>query len=199
VLQSSYAPFGISFNPKPVTRTVNDAWAAGTSDNAVDFQMRSALHAGGYNALNIYLLDTLPGQLIGDCTFPSGVGTEFLGTPEFGVADSILKGDGCRVMTGTVPGGTVTNYNLGMTAVHEVGHWFGLLHPFQGETCGGNGDFIDDTRNQSTPTFGCPATKNSCPEVALPGEDAIHNYMDYSDDGWYVPLRFMAILYAEYH
>ncbi|PFH60263.1 hypothetical protein XA68_11250 [Ophiocordyceps unilateralis] len=35
--------------------------------------------------------------------------------------------------------------NLGRSAVHEVGHWLGLLHVY-----GGDGDFVDDTPPEST-------------------------------------------------
>ena len=41
--------------------------------------------------------------------------------------------DGCNVLAGSMPKAPfpVYGYNLGKTAVHEVGHWFGLLHTFQ--------------------------------------------------------------------
>lgn len=41
--------------------------------------------------------------------------------------------DGCNVLAGSMPKAPlpVKGYNLGKTAVHEVGHWFGLLHTFQ--------------------------------------------------------------------
>lgn len=50
----------------------------------------------------------------------------------------------------------------------------------QGESCSGPGDYISDTPQQSTPTFGCPSRKDSCPSKR--GGDNIHNFMDYSDD-----------------
>lgn len=73
--------------------------------------------------------------------------------------------------------------------MHETGHWFGLLHTFQGNTCRVDdaGDFIDDTNQERTSTVGCPSFKDSCglsPAVASGGGDPYHNYMDYSSDFW---------------
>ena len=72
--------------------------------------------------------------------------------------------------------------NMGRTLTHEVGHYFGLDHPFIGgcasaASCYTNGDLICDTSPQGTETFGCPGAKSTCGSP-----DAIHNYMDYSDD-----------------
>lgn len=72
--------------------------------------------------------------------------------------------------------------NRGRTLTHEIGHYFGLDHPFvtgcpSVANCYSNGDLICDTNPQSTETFGCPTSKSSCGFA-----DAIHNYMDYSDD-----------------
>lgn len=84
-----------------------------------------------------------------------------------------------------MPGGPVPGYNLGGTAVHEVGHWFGLLHTFQGESCAPTdpGDYIDDTKQEAAQTLGCPVGKDTCPQ--LPGGgDPVWDYMDYSSDDW---------------
>ena len=73
-------------------------------------------------------------------------------------------------------------YDLGRTATHEVGHYFGLNHTFSGgcaspSSCYNNGDLICDTNPEGGPVFGCPASVTSC---GLPAP--FDNYMDYSDD-----------------
>ena len=72
-------------------------------------------------------------------------------------------------------------YDLGMTLVHETGHWVNLEHTFYGG-CNAKGDFVDDTPPMKVPTSGCPEGKDTCSE---PGLDPIHNYMDYSYDQCY--------------
>jgi len=73
-------------------------------------------------------------------------------------------------------------YDQGRTVTHEVGHYLGLDHPWAyggcppASNCYTNGDLICDTNPQSQPTGGC-YNANSCSSP-----DAIHNYMDYSDD-----------------
>jgi len=98
--------------------------------------------------------------------------------------------DGCRVVSSSVPDGPLAAYSEGKTATHEIGHWFGLLHTFQGG-CDGDGDYIDDTPASASASSGCDVGRDSCPKD--PGEDPIHNFMDYSDE--YV-IPFLA-LYKE--
>lgn len=73
-------------------------------------------------------------------------------------------------------------FHLGRTGTHEVGHYLGLYHTFNGgcasaSSCSTNGDRICDTNPESSPTFGCPGSRTSCGQQA-PKD----NYMDYSDD-----------------
>lgn len=169
-LKKAYEPYGISFALREVNFVVDDAWARGLNE----LSMKRSLRRGSYTSLNIYFHTDLPGDSLGKCTMPGKVAPN---------SDPFFS-DGCNVAAGTVPNGSVFGYNQGKTAVHETGHWFGLLHTFEGFSCQGPGDFISDTPQQSKSTDGCPIhpPKNSCPDQD--GFDAIRNYMDYSYDSW---------------
>ncbi len=66
----------------------------------------------------------------------------------------------------------------GRTVVHELGHYFGLLHPWgMSESCD-NDDNVEDTPNCESPTYGCPqADVLSCGNTKM-----VNNFMDYVDD-----------------
>ncbi|KAJ1334010.1 Pregnancy-associated plasma protein-A [Microdochium nivale] len=170
VLNNSYAPYGVHFNLKGTDRTVNSQWA----NNQNELAMKRALRKGGYSALNLYFQKSAGSSgTLGFCYFP----TTFSGT----TSNTFIQ-DGCTVLYSTTPGGSSAPYNLGGTTTHEVGHWMGLYHTFQGG-CTGAGDSVADTPAQSSPSSGCPTGRDSCPNVA--GLDPINNYMDYSDDACY--------------
>jgi hypothetical protein len=145
----------------PVRRYHDNAWH---KDNKSE-EYRAATRQGGADTLNIWLVDF---KLLGIATFP----WDYVTAPEI---------DGVRVHYGSLPGGPITNFNLGKTASHEVGHWLGLYHTFQGG-CTELNDQVTDTPAQAGPTSGCPEGRDSC---ELPGLDPIHNYMDYSFDSCY--------------
>jgi hypothetical protein len=71
-------------------------------------------------------------------------------------------------------------YDQGRTATHEVGHYLGLYHTFQGGchsgSCSSNGDLVCDTNSESSPFYGC-GTRTTCSSP-----DPTTNYMDYSED-----------------
>lgn len=88
--------------------------------------------------------------------------------------------------------------NQGTSAViaHEIGHYLGLYHTFQGG-CGNNDCLIDGDRvcdtppDQTTAWIPCGSSSNSCSTDVNPGDpnnpftidqdDLFWNYMDYSD------------------
>ncbi|KAF2478639.1 hypothetical protein BDY17DRAFT_55756 [Neohortaea acidophila] len=191
-LNKAYNPYGISFDLKATTWTVNDAWATTDLSDA-----QNALRQGTYDNLNIYFHTDLSGGLLGTCTLPAQLPSDYTA--------ATYIADGCDVNANTMPGGSFYGYNLGKTAVHETGHWLGLLHTFEGYSCSGPGDYVADTRVEEASTDGCPThpPKNSCPGVAVAGADPIHNYMDYSTDACYESFTAGQIqrvqeLYGEY-
>lgn len=70
----------------------------------------------------------------------------------------------------------------GNILVHELGHYFGLYHTFEGKSCDGPGDYVDDTPQQSASPRGggCLEERDTCPDK--PGVEAIYNFMNYVPD-----------------
>jgi hypothetical protein len=163
---------GYTFFRASVTRSQSNKWFRMTPGSASERQAKNTLAVNWTSSLNLYTCK--PGQnLLGWATFPVDLAANG-------------KQDGVVIHYASLPGGTLSPYNLGGTATHEIGHWVGLYHTFQGGcdtgSCSSTGDLVCDTPAEATPTSGCPTNKDTCPATGL---DPVHNYMDYSTDACY--------------
>jgi hypothetical protein len=147
-----------------VDTTPNDAWFAAGPGTAAEAAMKSALRQGTAEDLNLYTSNP-GGGLLGWATFPANY-------------QSQSTDDGVVVHYASLPGGSFSPYNLGDTATHEVGHWLGLYHTFEGG-CSRKNDGVNDTPAEQSATFGCPVGRDSCRDAGL---DPVENFMDYTDD-----------------
>jgi Pregnancy-associated plasma protein-A len=190
VLNNAFAP-QFQFVLKKVTRVWNDAYYDCSTANEMSF--KNIYHQGGMTTLNLYSCSG--GGYLGWAYFPSGSFNKIDGV--IIAWNSVPGGDFRGYNLGDVsPLGVVNRQDPEVvlyvdshaffqfaviqcqTATHEVGHWLGLEHTFEGG-CDGNGDFISDTPAEKEPAFQCVA-RDSCPDK--PGSDPIYNFMDYTPD-----------------
>jgi hypothetical protein len=155
----------VDFELASTSFTNNIDWFLHTPGSQQERNMKLALGADSSRFLNIYSTGLGNSGLLGYATFPWSQRSQ-------------PTQDGVVIAYDSIPGGLFP-YDEGDTATHEVGHWLGLYHTFQGG-CRRRNDGVADTPAEAEPFFGCTLMPpDTCP---APGLDPINNFMDYSDD-----------------
>ncbi len=164
VLNAAFAGTGFSFYLSSLDYTKNNKWFRRCYSTGQEKKMKQALAIDPAHNLNIYTCKP-SGGILGWAYFPSSY-------PE----SSFWHGT--VLLYSSLPGGSAAPYNLGDTGTHEVGHYLGLDHTFQGG-CQNPGDSIADTPPEASAAYGCPVGRDTCSGGGL---DPIFNFMDYTDD-----------------
>lgn len=158
-----------------ITRT---ATSTPSFSSSVNVKLDSTGGKGGWPAdqyLNVWVCNLVEGSTFGYATMPGSEPSQ----------DGVVIKYTAFGRTGDVE----YPYQLGRTTTHEVGHWLGLFHPFDGgcagtnaSTCDTEGDRICDTPPAAYPNFTCGQADNTCTETPTDLPDQSENFMDYSDD-----------------
>ena len=142
-----------------------------TNGGDVDNQIKDMVRWNYQKYLNVWVIKEIrrnwnpPSFVAGFATLPWGTSASVDGV--------VIRADYLGSIEEGDPG------SAGRVFTHEVGHWLGLYHTFQGG-CIGGGDGVADTPPVDDASRGCPYGDNTCNEAGdLP--DQIENYMDYSD------------------
>ena len=164
----SAAETNFRFKLRSYDVTANRGWYTASADGREQAEMKRTLHKGDAGTLNVYFNRPTIAEftLLGYATFPQN----YKDNPKL---------DGVVIHVESNKGGDFAPFNRGDTITHEVGHWLGLYHTFQGG-CTPRNDYVSDTAPEAGPNFACVRGTDTCTGDSR--TDPIHNFMDYSPD-----------------
>ncbi|RYD94926.1 MAG: zinc metalloprotease, partial [Sphingobacteriales bacterium] len=164
------ANYGIRFVLDQIVRKKSNKKSWGTNDAVKKSSLGGIDPTSPTTKLNMWSCN-LGQSLLGYAQFPGG-------SPATDGVVILYSSFGSRLKAS---GTYISNYDLGRTATHEVGHWLNLRHIWGDATCGT--DYVDDTPYASTSNGGCPAypKKSTCTNGGAHNEMTM-NYMDYTYD-----------------
>lgn len=156
-----------------ITRDVSaNTVMSGANYYADDQKVKNINRWDPYCYINIWLVKSIPTSVVGYAYMPSAHGTSLDGIIE----EAAYFG---------------SSYPNDVVVVHEMGHFLGLYHTFEGactnNDCSSDGDKVCDTPpDQSTAGISCTGSVNSCTTDALSGfatdqNDLTQDYMDYGN------------------
>ncbi len=140
VLSDSFSSKGFKFKLREIIRHDHNRFASKCLDLGVERSFKRKHAVDPATTLNVYTCRPTD-SILGYAWFPNDWGDE--ADPMHGVV----------IHYASMPGGAFARFNEGDTLTHEVGHYLGLYHTFQGG-CTGLGDRVDDTPAEGVPTEG---------------------------------------------
>jgi len=164
-MNAAFAPMDLQFRVAGWDAVAYDPWflACTSSDSAhpdvlamTDFFVGHPDGANGNAAGFVHLYTCGNDATLGFSSYP----WDF--HPSFGGLGEQDRRHRLTVHYATLPGGSYPPYNEGGTLVHEMGHFVGLIHTFEGDDCQ-NGDYpigdwsIDTPAMTSGPTAAAPS------------------------------------------
>jgi len=154
----------LGFSTDGITRTTTSVGVFSTVNNSIKHAVDGGVDAWNTDYyLNIWV-GKLSSSILGYSHLPTGSTPAdehglVVNYPYFGESDHLA-------------------YGMGKTAVHEIGHYLNLKHPWGTGNCDLNNDWVEDTPM----TEGAYAGNPEHPQTSCESVDMFMNYMDYVYD-----------------
>lgn len=164
----SSSPF--QFTARAIRTARSDWGSTRIGKEAVRQEITAGLRVGGIDVANVFVTDGTCITTGGYANYPRDYG--FFPPNQGSMSDYIFL---CATDMGIMYDDV---YHTILT--HELGHWLGLLHTFEGDSCGtsNDGDGVADTPQhlESAEDDSCDAVIDTC--LSQPGVDPVNNFMN---------------------